>query len=80
MGTVIGAILLVIVGVAALFLLPTLWLLYVGRYRRVAIGNLIVVGVALLAAFRGQAAVWPLPAFLAVAAIFAWQERTTETE
>jgi hypothetical protein len=59
-------------------------------YQWLAIGNLLVVGLALLAAFWGLlgpfgafcglAAVWLLPAFLAVAAVFAWQERTTETE
>jgi len=83
MGTVIGAILLVIVGVAALFLLAALWMLYVGRIsgsRSGTCSSWLWHCWRPFGAFCCLAAVWPLPALLAVATVFAWQERTTETE
>jgi hypothetical protein len=47
-------------------------------YQWLAIGNLLVMAVALLAAFWGQAAVWPLSGSLLVAAGLAWREHASE--
>lgn len=80
MATVIGGVLLVLVVIAAILLLPALWMLYVGRYRGIAVGIMIVVSVGFIASLRGSPALWPLPAFLVVASGLAWRERIKEAE
>ncbi|KTG15380.1 hypothetical protein [Haloferax profundi] len=73
----LGGGILVVTAAAFLVTLPAIYLLYRGSYRIVATSIVVVVGAVFLVGSVASPIVAILPAFLFVATVLSWRERST---